>query len=238
MFVELLGLPASGKSTLLNDVARHYKNAGVTLKSVGRIADQDRKIPGFIRRNAVPRAMFRLEQFRASYPDCVPLIDTICGAHLASKSLLLGTAVAYQSYQANRDAADIATADEGFLHRAIFHLAKAAEPTEILSKFCAAVPVPKAIFLLDLPGHDSFERAVVRLMDRDKTNSPEEKIRARIQKAHGDAAALELRRALMLQAADQMAARGAHVIRLDSRTPIAEVRNTAIAALDALRVES
>ncbi len=237
MFVELLGLPASGKSTLIKQLSQHYRSLDVVLKPIGSIADQDASLPGFVRRNAVPRAIYRLEQFRASYPDCLPLIDMIFDTELAQKALLVATAVDFQTFTANPALSDIAVVDEGFLHRGVYGLAKREEPAGLLDAYCRAIPVPDAIIFLDLPAKQAFERAVARLSQRVKTKKTQAQILTRIKRAHGDVATLDHRRSVMQQAAEHMARRGAHVIRLDGLAPVAEVCAQAIAGLDRLHLQ-
>ncbi len=237
MFVELLGLPASGKSTLTTQISQHYGNLDVVLKSIGSIADQDPGLPGFVRRNTVPRAIYRLEQFRASYSDCMPLIDMIFDAELAQKALLVATAIDFQTYTANRALSDIAVVDEGFLHRGVYGLAKRPELADQLDAYCHAIPVPDAVIFVDLPAKQAFERAVARLSQRVKAKKTQAQILTRVKKAHGDVTTFEHRRSVMQQAAKHMAGRGAHVIQLDALAPVAEVRAQAIAELDRIRMQ-
>lgn len=215
MYVELLGLPACGKSTVLHGVLTHFEGGDdVTCGVVTFIKDTDKALPGYVLNNAVPRALFRFDQFRETYPNCVRLIDEICVENRSAKALILGLAVSYQTFLSNPHSVQLAFVDEGFLHRVIFHLATSDDAEAMLDAFCAAMPVPDSIIFLRLPPEDSIDRAIARLTERNKGRNTSDWIKRRILIAHGDVATLTKRQALMDRASNQLELRGSKVIRL------------------------
>ncbi|PUB12835.1 hypothetical protein [Yoonia sediminilitoris] len=217
MFVEFLGLPASGKTTLITAVHKALVVAGVRVCFDDGLETQDRTLPGYIRRKPLSRAIYRLEQFRSSYPECASIIDQIGSQDINAKALLLGTGAKYQMFRANPDLCDMVLADEGFLHRAIYLIARTdADQKQLLDAFCHAMPVPKALAHLTLPAAQSFSRAVERLAARDKSGQDLQQIERRIKMAHGDVQALANRAALMDQAVKTLAQRGTQILQIST----------------------
>lgn len=215
MLVEFLGLPASGKTTLTAGVQKALLAAGLNVCLDRALETQDRTLPGFISRNPLPRAIFRLEQFRRCYPDCADVMDQIGITNITAKTLLLSTGAKHQILINNPGLYDVVLADEGFLHRAIYLIAGMdADQDRLLAAFCQAVPLPKVIVYLSLPAEQSFARAVERLAARDKSGQNRRQIERRIERAHGDVQALANRVALMEQAVGALGQRGSLILKV------------------------
>lgn len=233
MFVELLGLPASGKSTLFKACKSSLTMSG---RSVGSAADLDTKdtsLPGYFRRNPVTRALYRSEQLRSEYPECVELIDRTSSGQQNARALLYSSLVRQLICAANPDAFEVVMIDEGGIHRFI-HLLVNSSPShdDLLDRYCDLAPLPDAVVYLKLDPAVSHERALARLAERDGGKQPLEQLERRINAAHGGAEVLRLRADLMERALERIRAKGCEIIRVDATDEPVKVGNTVSGVLN------
>lgn len=233
MFVELLGLPASGKSTLFKACRANLQALGCKVGSAAELDSLDTQMPGYFRRNPVTRALYRNEQMRAEFPACIQLIEQIASENINARALLYSSLVRQLIYRENPEVLDVAVIDEGGLHRTIHLLVNnAPEPDELLDTYCDVAPHPDVVIYLKLDPSISHDRAFARLAQRNSGKRPITHLKRRLNSAHGGIETLQKRAALMERAVERVSTNGCHVIRVDA-TDDPEKIGTSVA--DALR---
>lgn len=238
MFVELLGLPAAGKSTLLKNFSHQARQSGYRIGAARELDKADVTMAGYIRRTPVPRALYRYEILRRKYPEYFRLVDDLAAEDLTAKALLLASAVRQEIYKAHPDTFDMVLIDEGCIHRGIHLILKHSEEPEAFTEtYSDLVPAPDAIVYLEFSPEQSHAAAVTRLQTRDGGKSTAEAIEQRINAAHGGIETLHKRTELMEQVITHMGRRGVPVIRVPAREdPIKNARKVS-ETLSALRNE-
>lgn len=218
MFVELLGLPAAGKSTLLKNCSQQARKKGYQIGTANKLDDADVSMAGFLHRTPVPRALYRYEALRRKHPEFFSFIDDLAVNALPSKALLLATALRQEIYCENPECFDMVFVDEGCIHRGIHMILKQAEnPETATDNYSTIVPAPDAIIYLELSPEQSHKDAVARLTNRDRGKSKPENILRRINAAHGDVKILQKRKELMERVITHMEDKGVPVIRIPAR---------------------
>lgn len=232
MFVEFLGLPASGKTTIRTALTSALAADGSKIVPLEKLDAMDTALPGYIRRNALPRAIYRLDEFSTKHPEFTRLIDLIGEQSPSHKALLLSVCARYQILQSVPGICDYAITDEGMLHRAIHLMTHHSDNSEsMLDAFCDAMPQTATVILLDLSAACCIERATARLSARAKGTQTPVAISRRIKRAHGDMTTLTKRRDLMLRAAARVDDHGIKVIQADATAPVATTVSKIKAAL-------
>lgn len=220
MYVELLGLPASGKSTIQKTCTQLSSRRGQDYVGLGEIDQADLqgvRIPGYVTRRAASRAIFRSEQFRQTYPEFVATVSEIFGNELVMFSLFMTTAARYLVYQSHREHMGDYYIDEGILHRAIHALNKHdARQAELKNSFITHLPPIDRIIFLEIDPVLCYERVTKRLAKRADKSPDDPDIKRRIMRAHGDLEMFAKRQDLMREICDELEKRDVNIIRLDT----------------------
>ncbi len=219
MYVELLGLPASGKSTI-------YKASGslivVNGKRVAGLNDMDQadtsgvSIPGYVTRRAASRAVYRSEQFRVLYPEFTSQISDLYQREFVSLSLMMVSAARYLAYQDHREKFDFFLVDEGLVHRGVHSLNRLTDGQQQKTElFLKHLPPIDFLIFLEIDPALCFQRVTERLAKRAGEDVTSPNVLRRIRKAHGSLELFSQRYELMKHACDHLEQSGTNVARLD-----------------------
>ncbi len=140
MFVEVIGLPGSGKTTLIKGCYARLKANGHRVMHAADLDDLDKKnqdMPNFVRRSSTSRAMYRAHSFELEYSDCVRQIRNVFKDEKNQRAMTMAAAVRQQIASVHKDDLDLVLVDEGMLHRFIAVLVTQNYIDEpILNRFC------------------------------------------------------------------------------------------------------
>lgn len=237
MYVEFVGLPASGKSTLISRCKAFVESKGMSYASgdyLLKMESASKTIPSNIRRSPPLLSVYRSEEFRVLYPEMSGVADRLFANEISHKALFMVNAGNYLMYADWRNAQTARFIDEGFLHRGIYAIArKHSNDLEIYQDFISHMPPIDLILHTKLDPQTGYERVKDRLRNRLGPNVRQESIDTRIKRAHGDFEAFANRGALISLACDDLQERGYNVATIDTSQGIDLAVEQTIKALTA-----
>lgn len=229
MFVEIVGLPGCGKTTLIRAAKRPLKKAGFKFASGNKVADEQaaKQIEKnrFLKRYK-PRAwIYGATKFAHESPD---VFDTLLKNARGdfNQSLWLMDFFTHIYFAQQADLSDTYMfLDEGFVHRGAAAFFKNKTITGF-KRYLDMIPVSDLIILIDIPTDMAIERCQNRNagVPEAYNSSEKEDVKAKFTL---------LDKRLKFGAAHQEKA-GAHVIRIDGSTSVKTCRDQLCAAFKAL----
>ncbi len=218
MYVEFLGLPASGKSTLLSRISKNAKANGWEIASQDWLEAKEKNnnsLPVNFRRKSDLRTHLRYLQFEQNYPEQIIFSRETFGQNLMARSWFDQIGGQYMAYQAHIQPKSIKLVDEGFLHRGIYALAQNQNENEkSLQNFIQTLPKLDFVIYTEIDSQKGYERVHSRLKER-MGDVAESMITKRLERAHGDYEAFHRRKLLMDRACQMLAAQKTKVINVD-----------------------
>ncbi len=202
MFVEIAGLPGSGKTTLYKALSKRLAELGNDVSDINVIS-QHRKdegwIPRFVRAKPHRELLYRFSRFLVAHPRLISLSDKLFGEDDVKQFLFL---LLCGHYQASVDLAkddEMIFLEEGFLTHAVAACYDRNEDGVFDALVDALPAVDITIHLTTTP-----EVAYARVFERRGTQLGHGKMAAKF----GDLAAFEARAALFERAVSRNKARG------------------------------
>ncbi len=229
MFVEIVGLPGCGKTTLLRAAKRPLQKAGLKFASINKVADaQAAKQIGktrFLKRYE-PRAwIYGATKFAHETPDVFDVLFKNARGDF-HQSLWLMDFFTHMHFARQADLSDTYIfLDEGFVHRGAAAFFKNKTITGF-KKYLDMIPVSDLIILIDTP----VDAAVDRCLSR-KTGVPQAYNSS--EKEEVEAKFILLDKRLKFGVAHQEKA-GADIIRIDGSQSVEVCCERLCAAFEAL----
>jgi thymidylate kinase len=164
MFIELAGIPGSGKTTFYRKVRPEIEKRGFSVNDINTIANGRADpgwIPRFVRNKPQRELLYRFSRFLAEYPDFSSLCGELYGKDDVKQFLLILIAANFQAASDLAKPDEIVFLDEGFLTRAVAACQSAASE-ELLAKLLSQVPVVDVLVYLNTPASRAYDRSVQR----------------------------------------------------------------------------
>lgn len=165
MIVEFIGLPGSGKSTLINSLCKYSSGNNIRAVTISQQAQQvlseKKSVKGYLRRKSDRGWFFATYTFAREYPEVFRIVfeNTIRNTPDSLDFLdLLGQ---YYFSQLKQDDKRLVLADEGLLHRgsSIFLYPNAYSD---LDHYLNQIPPSQAVVWIDLDIDEAIERSLHR----------------------------------------------------------------------------
>ncbi|MBO9436313.1 hypothetical protein J7394_18990 [Ruegeria sp. R13_0] len=228
MIVEFLGLPSSGKSTLVNALLTKLASDGWNHTSLEALERKNVKIKPILRKNAIARHSYRRDQIDALYPDFNALANGVLARFPQQKAMFIQGLTEYVIAEEMSRDVGLVCMHEGPWHRLLYGLSNApdfviSDALESLSDYAA----PDAVAHLCATPEQSLEGITNRMRKRNVAN-PERKA---IQR-HGSIAKLQNRNDMMQAAVDYLSSKGTKVVKLEAFSPLDEMLSELYGSLD------
>jgi len=229
MFVEIVGLPGCGKTTLLRAAKRPLQEAGLKFASINTVADAQAtkqiEKTRFLKRYK-PRAwIYGATKFAHDTPDVFDALFQNARGDF-HQSLWLMDFFTHMHFARQADLSDMYIfLDEGFVHRGVAAFFKD-KTIRGFKKYLDMIPVSDLIILIDTPVGTAVDRCHSRKTGVPKVyNSPEiEDVKAKF---------VQLDKRLKYGVAHQEKA-GAHIIRIDGSQSVEACCDHLCAAFEGL----
>lgn len=210
MLVELLGLPGSGKSTLIRALVPRLRAQNVSVRRAEKLAGlpcHDRHAPRYVQRGADRTALYRATQFRRQHRGLMKHVEHKLALSPSDEFLFTLTTALYQACREYTGTFGIALLDEGFVHRGVSAHLECEDAA--FQRYMEMIPVPDLAIHLCPPVQTAFERAVSRRAHKGEAHKVTSKL--------GDRDMFERRDALLRIGARHIHERGTAVIEVDTR---------------------
>ncbi|NNL34659.1 MAG: hypothetical protein HKP35_02440 [Silicimonas sp.] len=221
MLIEFCGIPASGKSTLIQGLLGAGKCNGWTFTRAVASAPSAVKMPRYVTRHPDRRQLYQAARFRAAHGAFFAEADRLCGGVALDLFFFLLTAQSYQDWHDAPVRGAAVLFDEGLAGRAAALSASRKQDAEPLARLA---PLPSVLVMVDTPPEIAFDRATHR-------HGPSEKMRDAVISLHGDEAMFTRRRTAMVETCAILEARGTPVVRVDAAKSAGEAVGQAMSEL-------
>lgn len=213
MLIEFLGLPGSGKSTLIRALVPALRAQGMSARRADKLAGLpsiERDAPRYLERGPDRTTLYRITRFRREHRGLMKHIEHKLALGQADEFLFSLTAGLYQACREYGDTVGAALLDEGFVHRGVSaHLDR---DDALFERYIGMIPAPDLLVHLCPPIDTAFERAVSRRAHKGEA----EKVISKL----GGRPVFQRRDALIRLGAAGIRARGGAVIDVDTSQPL------------------
>ncbi|MEM9582794.1 MAG: hypothetical protein AAGA08_06735 [Pseudomonadota bacterium] len=210
MLVEVLGLPGSGKTTLIKKVLPQLRALGLPARRADKIVGlpcETPDAPRYLRRSPDRTALYRAQAFRNAYPALMSHVEKRLDLDLTDGFLFSLTGSHYQGCFEYADRFDFIFLDEGFGHRGVS--AHLGQDDAMFAQYLELIPVPDLVIHLCPPPRVAFRRAINRHASPDR---PKREVTGRL----GDEAVFRKRHQMLQTSVTALQARGAEVLAINS----------------------
>jgi thymidylate kinase len=179
VFIEITGIPGSGKTTLYKEFRREMWRHRISVTDINLVAsDREERgwLPRYVRNKPQRELLHRFARFMSAHPELIALCNSLFGEDEAKRLLFL---IMVANFQAARDLArpgEVIVLEEGFLTHAVA-ACHARGDQALFQQFLSLIPPVDALVYLDVPAEIAYERAVDRKLNdqhaRQKLGGPE-----------------------------------------------------------------
>ncbi len=227
MLIEVLGLPGSGKTTLIKQVLPQLRSLGRRSRRADKLAGLPCEAPEALRylsRSPDRAALYRAQAFRQAYPALMDHIERRLTSDLTEQFLFTLIGSHYQAYTEHADNFDFVFLDEGFAHRGVS--AHLDQEDAVFADFMKLVPVPDLVIHLSPPPRVAFRRAISR-------HEGQEETKVRVTEKLGNHAVFRHRQRLLEASLDILSKRGAKVVSFNTADPMEVCRDIIVTEVQA-----
>ncbi|MEM6408260.1 MAG: hypothetical protein AAF700_07550 [Pseudomonadota bacterium] len=229
MLIELIGVPGSGKSTVLRALLPALRAQRVQAHRADRLIaleSTDPNAPRYLKRGPDRLALYRSLQFRRSHPALLMHIEQDLAPGPADAFLFSWTTNLFQAAREHGPKDGFTFLDEGLVHRgASFH--QTAEP-QLFEHYLSLIPLPDVVVNLCPPPRLAYQRAVAR---RAHKTLP----RAKVEAKFGDKLAFRERHRFIERGLDHLRGRGAVIWDIDTSEPLSSCTDAIVQRLLTMR---
>lgn len=210
MLVEFLGLPGSGKSTLIRALVPALRAKGVGARRADKLAglpSNERDAPRYLGRGLDRTTLYRTTRFRREHRGLMKHVEHKLALSQADEFLFTLTTGLYQVCREYGDTIGPALLDEGFVHRGVSaHLDR---EDALFQRYMGLIPVPEVVIRLTPPVEVALSRAVARRAHKAEAQQVHAKL--------GDERVFARRSELFDIATECLRGRGVTVLEIDTQ---------------------
>jgi len=204
MLVEFLGLPGSGKSTLIRALIPALRAQGVAARRADKLAGLpsiERDAPRYLGRGPDRTTLYRTTRFRREHRGLMKHVEHKLSLSQTEEFLFTLTTGLYQTAREYGSEIGPALLDEGFVHRGVSAHLECEDA--LFQRYLGLIPVPELVVHLTLPVEAALSRAVARRAHKADAQQVHTKL--------GDRAVFARRDALFQMGVARLRERGATV---------------------------
>lgn len=165
MFVEFIGLPGSGKSTLIKTLKRLSAHSDLPAVSLNHVAEEvlaaRKENPGYLRRKADRGWFYGTFSFAHKYPEIFRIAFENTLINTPGQLDFLDLLGQYHFARLSQEERRLVLVDEGLLHRGAAAFLNP-EAFSSLENYLDNIPAPDAVVFIDIDIETAIERSKQR----------------------------------------------------------------------------